>query len=104
MVEGLTKPVLLVIEKGGWAGTPQPVQQGEETKVIYSEAGAPDGSPGKGAGGGSGVLECRGLGLRQRAVCQGSREPIGFSWLTEGSNIRIPVFGIFLKDTVPDVE
>lgn len=43
-------------------------------------------------------------GLRHRAVGQGSREPIGFSWLIERSSIRIPVFGISLKDTVPDVE
>ena len=50
------------------------------------------------------MLESRGLGLQQRVVCQGSREPIGFSWLIEGSNIRIPVFGISLKDTVTDVE
>lgn len=50
------------------------------------------------------MLECRGLSLGQRAVGQGSREPIGFSWLIERSNIRIPVFGISLKDTVPDVE
>lgn len=70
----------------------------------YSKAEVPDGSAGKGAGGGSGVLECRGLSLGQRAVGQGSREPIGFSWLIERSNIRIPVFGISLKDTVPDVE
>lgn len=38
------------------------------------------------------------------AVCQGPREPTGFSWLIEGHNIKIPMFGIFLKDTVPDVE
>ena len=44
------------------------------------------------------------LGIQQRAVSQGSREPIGFSWLIERSNIRIPVFGISLKDTVADVE
>ena len=50
------------------------------------------------------MLECRGLGIQQRAVSQGSREPIGFSWLIERSNIRIPVFGISLKDTVADVE
>ena len=70
----------------------------------YSKADVPDGSAGKGAGGGSAVRECRGLGLRHRAVGQGSREPIGFSWLIERSSIRIPVFGISLKDTVPDVE
>lgn len=69
-----------------------------------SKADVPDESPGKGTGGGSGALESRGLGLQQRVVCQGSREPIGFSWLIERSNIRIPVFGISLKDTVTDVE
>ena len=82
---------------------PNPCSGGRRPR-SYSKADVPDGSPGKGTGGGNGVLECRGLGLQQRAVSQGSREPIGFSWLIEGSNIRIPVFGISLKDTVADVE
>ena len=49
------------------------------------------------------MLGCRALGLGG-AVCQGPREPTGFSRLIEGSNIKIPMFGIFLKDTVADVE
>lgn len=72
--------------------------------MSHFEAGVPGGKPGQGAmGKGWGVLGCRALGLGG-AVCQGPREPTGFSWLIEGRNIKIPMFGIFLKDTVPDVE
>ena len=70
----------------------------------YLEAGVLGRRLGQGLGVGWGAGVQNPGTWRGGPVCQGPRKPIGFSWLIEESNIKISMFGIFLKDIVPEVE
>lgn len=65
------------------------------------EGGAPGGRPGQAR---YGVGCWRAEPWDWRGSVPGPGEPIAFPWLIEGDNIQIPMFGIFLENTVPDVE